>query len=564
MNKVKYLIINILLIVVLGLAQLQLSAQTCTVSGTVVDAFSKAPLFYTRISLVENDSSTNELYMSFTGADGKFSVEQVPAGDYVLKAVLVGYNVLSQPLHLSENETVKDLGEMLLLRQSQSLKEVSVVSDKPVYMMEGEKTLYNVAEDPSIQTGTAADALQNAPGVEVDIEGNITLRGVSSVEIWLNGKPSHLNEESLKEFIKQLPANTLERIEVITNPSARYSAKSDGGIINLVTTSNIKKNSFVSFGINGSSQPNVGPWLSYVWANEKWSLNFHIGAWYSLWRNKNSATALRLTQEMDTANFGWAHGNSNNHYLSVHFNFSGTYNIDSMNSISFWLGAYPNISKNSSAEHNWRMENVGPDMFDLYDYTTLSSSKSRSGGGYCGVWYEHDFNNKGHRIEANIGYGFHGSKHTSLFDRDYMIQDYLDKNRNGLSKWNSSSVDVGVDYTIPYHENGEFSVGSSFDFEWSKSLTQYDTLVHDMNQYVIDSLRLKNSKQQEGEFDIYATIEHKFGNFTLKGGLRFQSVFYELHYLNSPADDVVKGYWSLYPSLHLSYRTESMHNFKLR
>ena len=563
MVSVKYLIINILLIIVIGLTSSPLLAQTCDVQGAVVDGMTRTPLFYARISLMENDSSVNELHMSFTGSDGKFTVEKVPTGDYVLKANLVGYNTLSLPIHVDASETVKDLGELLMPRQGNSLKEVTVSSTKPVYLMEGEKTLYNVAEDPSIQTGTAADALQNAPGVEVDVEGNITLRGVSSVEIWLNGKPSHLNEESLKEFIKQLPANTLERIEVITNPSARYSAKSDGGIINLVTTSNIKKNSFVSFGINGSSQPNVGPWVSYVWANEKWSLNFHIGAWYSLWRNKNSATALRLTQEMDTANFGWAHGNSNNHHLSCHFNFSGSYNIDSMNSISFWLGAYPSFGKNSSATHNWRMENVGPNMFDLYDYTTLSSSKSRRGGGYYGVWYEHDFNNKGHKIEANIGGGFNVSKNTSLFDRDYLIQDYLDKNKNGLSKWNSYSFDAGLDYTIPYHENGEISVGSSFDFEWSKSLTQYDTLVHDLNQYVVDSLRLQNSMQREGEFDIYATIEHKFGNFTLKGGLRFQSVFYELHILNSPADDVVKGYWSLYPSLHLSYRTESMHNFKL-
>ena len=284
MNKFKYLIISLLLLVLWVVSSMSLSAQNCNVQGTVLDGVTKAPLFYTRISLMENDSSVNELYMSFTGADGKFTVENVPAGDYVLKANLVGYNTLSLPIHIEASETEKNLGEMLMPRQGKSLKEVTVASTKPVYLMEGEKTLYNVAEDPSIQTGTAADALQNAPGVEVDVEGNITLRGVSSVEIWLNGKPSHLNEESLKEFIKQLPANSLERIEVITNPSARYSAKSDGGIINIVTTSNIKKNSFVSFGIHGSSRPSVGPWVSYVWANEKWSLNLYAGMWYSPWR----------------------------------------------------------------------------------------------------------------------------------------------------------------------------------------------------------------------------------------------------------------------------------------
>lgn len=565
MNKFKYLIISLLLLILLVISSMSLSAQSCNVQGTVLDGVTKAPLFYTRISLMENDSSVDELYMSFTGADGKFTVEKVPAGDYVLKANLVGYTTLSLPIHIEASETEKDLGEMLMPRQGKSLKEVTVASSKPVYLMEGEKTLYNVAEDPSIQTGTAADALQNAPGVEVDVEGNITLRGVSSVEIWLNGKPSHLNEESLKEFIKQLPANSLERIEVITNPSARYSAKSDGGIINIVTTSNIKKNSFVSFGIQGSSRPSVGPWVSYVWANEKWSLNLYAGMWYSLWKNKSESTALRLTNEMDTANYGYANQNSKDHHMSFNLNFNGTYTIDSMNTLSFWLGAYPGFGKSASEAFNSRHERIFPQgFFERFDYTTLNNSRSTNAGAYMGVWYEHDFNEKGHKIEANIGGAFHYNDGTSFFDRDYTPQDYMDKKRDGLSKSVSYSFDAGLDYTIPYHENGEISVGVSGEFDNSTSLTRYDTLIRGTeSRYVTDSLRYYDANTREGDFDAYVTIEHRFGGFTIKGGLRSQYIHYDLNIHNSPADNVVKGYWSLYPSLHLSYRTKSMHNFKL-
>ena len=565
MNKVKYLTINIMAFILMVAAAMPLSAQTCNVQGTVIDGTTNAPLFYTRISLMENDSSVNELYMSFTEADGKFIVEKVPAGDYVLKANLVGYEMLSLPLHIDEGETVKDLGELRMPHQGKNLKEVTVSSSKPVYLMEGEKTLYNVAEDPSIQTGTAADALQNAPGVEVDIEGNITLRGVSSVEIWLNGKPSHLNEESLKEFIKQLPANSLERIEVITNPSARYSAKSDGGIINIVTTSNIKKNSFVSFGFHGSSRPSVGPWVSYVWANEKWSLNLYAGMWYSLWKNKSESTALRLTNEMDTANYGYANQNSKNHNMSFNLNFNGTYTIDSMNTLSFWIGAYPGFGKSTSEAFTSRHERIFPQgFFERFDYTTLNNSRSTNAGAYMGVWYEHDFNEKGHKIEANIGGSFHYNDGTSFFDRDYTPQDYLDKKRDGLSKSVSYGFDAGLDYTIPYHENGEISVGVSGEFDNSTSLTRYDTLVRGTESlYVTDSLRFYDANTREGDFDAYVTIEHRFGGFTIKGGLRSQYIHYDLNIHNSPADNVVKGYWSLYPSLHLSYRTKSMHNFKL-
>lgn len=429
--RFEYLKISILIAFFGWFGMLSLSAQNCSIQGTVMDGISQSPLFYARVSLMENDSSTNELYMSFTGADGKFAIEKVPAGDYVLKSNLVGYAVLSLPIHIDQSEMVKDLGVLHMSHEGKRLKEVTVSSDKPVYLMEGEKTLYNVSEDPSIQTGTAADALQNAPGVEVDVEGNITLRGVSSVEIWINGKPSHLNEESLKEFIKQLPANTLERIEVITNPSARYSANSDAGIINIVTASNIKKNSFVSFGVRGSTKPDVGPWVSYVWANEKLSINLYAGMWYSLWRSKNESTALRLVDApdggLDTANYGYATSQSNDNNMHFNLNFNGSYKIDSMNTLSFWMGSWPGFARGKSEQFNSRTELLPPTGPDQFDYTTLNDYKSVNAGVYYGLWYEHDFNTKGHKIEANAGGSFHFNRNNSYFDRKYKTQDYLDK-----------------------------------------------------------------------------------------------------------------------------------------
>ena len=107
--KTKLLVINILCFLVLALGG-SVMAQNCTLKGKIVDGATNSPLFYTRVSLMENDSSTNELYMSFTGADGQFAVEKVSAGDYVLKAVLVGYDFLSLPLHIEQGEAEKDLG----------------------------------------------------------------------------------------------------------------------------------------------------------------------------------------------------------------------------------------------------------------------------------------------------------------------------------------------------------------------------------------------------------------------------------------------------------------------
>ena len=535
--------------------------NTYTINGSIVDSLRSDKLFYVRVGVVTRDSTMRNIGITFTDAEGNFSLTDIPAGTYNLMAFLVGYSPLTIPIECEGIGSTIELGELRLTKQSNTLQEVSIKGEKPVFLVDGEKTMYNVSEDPSIQDGTAADALENAPGVEVDIEGNITLRGVSSVEIWLNDRPSHLTEENLKEFIQQLPANSLERIEVITNPSAKYSSKSDAGIINIVTTSEIKKNSFLSFGLRASSSPNVTPWVSYVWANQKLSLNFYLNGTYSMRKNTTENSYTQFNNEMDTATTYHGNGNSKNHNFSGGLNFHGSYVFDTLNTMSFWAGSYPSYRKSSSLNQEYRQEYlINPDIFE---YNTASESGGLNAGAYAGVDFEHKFNNQGHRIQADLSFNYNHSHSSSDFFRDYLVQNYLDKHRLDTSFSNRYSTSASLDYTIPYHKNGEISMGVSGDLSFNKNLNRYDTLVFDTDLFNLDSLRFKNVDDRNYNFDTYVTIQHKFGNFTLKGGLRTEYVYYDYQILNSPLDNVAKGYWSLYPSLHLSYRTKSMHNFKL-
>ena len=533
-----------------------------TVKGTFVDSLNRDKLFYVSVGLVTADSTMQEEGTAFTEADGSFTISGVRSGSYLLRASLVGYETLDIPVTVPAGKTTIDLGVMGLKRTSDVLEGISVVASKPVYMVDGEKTLYNVSEDPSVQTGTASDALQNAPGVEVDVEGNITLRGVSSVEIWINDKPSRLNAEGLKTFIQQLPANALERIEVITNPSARYSAKGTGGIINIITTSKIKKNSFVSFGLYGSSMPDVSPWLSYVWSNDKLSLNFYITTHYSYYKTNTIQMATRFNEQMDTSSVACASSLQRSHSLWGGLYFNGDYQFDSLNSISFWAGAYPSWGKSSGQSYTLRSEYLyNP---DVYFYETEDGRRSVSGGGYGGIYYEHLFPKEGHKISADLGGSMHYYKSRSFFIREFDTQSYLnrDKKMEGVSK--GGSAYGSVDYTYPYHKNGELSVGVSGSYSYWPFFDREDTLLAGtLATYQIDSLRLQDGVDRDYSFSAYTTLQHKFGNFTLKGGLRSEYDCYDYRILNSPADNVKKTYWSLYPSLHLSYRTKSMHNFNL-
>ena len=165
-----------------------------SISGTLVDGNTNESLAFVNVGLIR---AADTVYISGTASNEKgfFKIENIRNGEYILQITAIGYENYKNVLNITEDV---DLGIIKMNEGAVRLDEVVIIEKKPLFANEGEKTLYNVSEDPSIQTGTASDALQNAPGVEVDVEGNITLRGVSSVEIWINGKPSHLNEENLK------------------------------------------------------------------------------------------------------------------------------------------------------------------------------------------------------------------------------------------------------------------------------------------------------------------------------------------------------------------------------
>lgn len=448
-------------------------------------------------------------------------------------------------------------------KKTTELPEVGITAKKPVYMTDGEKTMYNVSEDPAVQSGTAADALQNAPGVEVDVEGNITLRGVSSVQIWLNNRPANMNAEALKILLQQMPASDIEKIEVITNPSARYSAQGAGGIINIVTVSDIRKNSFLSFGAKGSSAPEAIPFLSYVYANKKFTISTYLQYWYS--------TSLhdRLSESAIYDDSGRLSSTDSSHSIrrfredQTGLFLNASWTPDTTNTVYFYGGFYPQLTRyNSQDSTSWREYIYSPGDYSYYE-TVLQKSGILSG--YAGLWYEHKFNNKGHKLSTSAIYSGQGYRSKGDLHRDYLWSGLADRNWLQTNDYQYHRGSVSVDYTIPYHQNGEVETGVSGSYSYNKQLLTTDTLVAaDLGRYYVhDAVRSMNSRGQDGDFDAYVTVQHRFGGFTLKGGLRSELLSLNLDYPDSPADNVRKLYWGLFPSIHLSYRTKNMHNFKL-
>ena len=548
-----------------------LTAQNI-ITGTLADSLNNERLMFVNVGLLR---TADTVFVSGDASDDKgfFKLEHVPNGEYLLQITAIGYENYKRILEVNEDI---DLGIIKMNQGAMRLDEVVITEKKPLFANEGEKTLYNVSEDPSIQTGTASDALQNAPGVEVDVEGNITLRGVSSVEIWINGKPSHLNEENLKTYIQQLPANAIKTIEVITNPSARYASKSDGGIINLVLNSNVQKNQFVSFGLHGSSKPDVSPWVSYVYANEKVSFNLYLNGSYSYnTRSRNGYSYSFKDNDLDpsildttTTTRYDGQTNSNTYYGGVYMNL--TYNIDTMNNVTVYMSGWPNGHKSNLWEDYYRYDYRSSGI-EHNNYYTSTTSSGVFTSAYGGLEYQHLFNNEGHNLTISLSGGYMGGNNSSSSQKDYYFWDESTQAFNDSIirytgyktkyRYDDMYYDANIDYNLPYIKNGEIGLGMSFTHDPDSYYVIYDTLAN-KNEYVNDNLRTYDRLGFSNDFNAYMTIQHKFGNFVIKPGIRMEYSDVHCNIDGYMVDHESKQYLNWRPSIHMSYRTKSMHNFK--
>ena len=541
------------------------TGSTFKVVGSLIDSTKMEPLMYCNVAILEKEDSSF-VKGAATDINGYFEIREVPAGDYFLRISYIGYTTRYIPVKVDNNTAV---GVINMKPGAAALKTVKVTAARPLYAQDGEKMVYNVADDPSIQTGTTEDALQNAPGVEVDVEGNITLRGVSSVEIWVNDKPSKLTEENLKTYLQTLPANALDRIETITNPSAKYATDAEA-VINIITSAHVKSNKFVSFGLNGSNQPFVSPWVSYMWTKEKLSFNLFASGRYSYRDNESDSWSIQRRDGATQGTYDTIMRQSNidttgNRSYSGNIFMSLDYEIDSMTDLSFDGGGFYNYNRSfsfRSVEQNYWPLNLDSNIV----YTIGDTTTSPSYFTHIGADYTKKFDKWGHniRIGANARLNHNGSE--EYYNRLYTTYTDLNENRYLMTDNYSYGFDFDARYNRPYSKNGEMSYGLRISNQTTNNDYQRFYSADGGSTYtLVDTLRTYHFDGRESNINADVNWTHRWGGFTLSSGL---GVGYENFYYNYQTDMVfadidTKGNVSFRPSVHLSYRTEAMDNFKL-
>ena len=214
-----------------------------TITGTVVDAATESPIPSASVAVwAVEDADTTLATGAITDLDGRFRVEGVRSGRYYVVVSFVGYvTERREGVEVGPQNRVVDLGTIALGADVEQLEGIEVAAERQQVQIQIDRTVYSTADDPASAGGSATNVLETIPSVDVDVDGNVSLRGSGNVAILINGRPAPVGSEFIAAYLQSLPAGSIERVEVIPNPSARYEPEGMGGIINIVLKENVDR-----------------------------------------------------------------------------------------------------------------------------------------------------------------------------------------------------------------------------------------------------------------------------------------------------------------------------------
>ncbi|MGB0165552.1 MAG: TonB-dependent receptor domain-containing protein [Luteibaculum sp.] len=519
-----------------------LSAQEKTsISGRVVDEISGQPIPYATVAVKEL-SSDNILGGTTTLDDGSFKL-QLNSSNIRLEISFIGYKTKSIT-DISFNNGSAELGEINLESNAENLAEVQVTAEKSSVEFKLDKRVFNVGKDISSTGMSAMDVLGNVPSVNVDIEGQITLRGNSGVQILINGKPSVLADEG-GNALGTITADMIESIEVITNPSAKYQAEGTSGILNIILKKEEKK------GLNGSASVNTGIpdnhsfGISLNRRTENFNFFTQMGAGYrSIPRyneniNQNFAdSTLLLSEGTEFRNEQFYNITLGTDYYINDFNIitlSGNfaYEIEDQPSETDFE-FYQNQDELSS---KWRRTEETEADNPKYQYE---------------LQYERQFrNNEDHKLLfATLG-RFFGKEQSSNFTNQTLFGNEEYASQKTRTNFYQADYTFKVDYTNPLTDKITIETGALFEINDVGNDFEVANLQN--GNFVVDSNLTNNFEYDQQVLGVYGTGAYEGDRWGVKIGLRVEATDLKTR-LTTTNQRNKQVYENLFPSFHTSYK----------
>lgn len=545
-----------------GRPQLELADGTGAVLGRVADEQTEEAILLANV-LVYQGGTTDLITGTTTDERGLFVVKDLPYGDYDLEISYLGYASFKQTgIQINAEQRMGRLGQVLLGAGANNLDEIEVTAERAAVEFGLDRKVFNVEQDIASSGGTAEDLLRNIPSVTVDLDGNISLRGSSNIRILINGKPSALTGLDRQGFLQQLAAGTIESIEVLTNPSAKYDPEGMGGIINIITKQQNKQ------GFNIQTSINIGTNDKY---NGNVNLNYRVGKFniqtgYS-YNNDDRWFRGMLYRTTMTSDTTWVQDqdiNGDRNRLSHTFQGGVEYFVGSRSSISL-RGNYSDRSGGNTSNRD-NLFLGGNDEF-LYRSLRREIGSETSDSWELNLDYRQRFREKGRELTFSAQHSEQEEIEDENFFEDFFAEDgsifEMDRQLNPQPQGNDVWLFQG-DYTHPLGENATLETGSRVTLRG----VSIDNQLFDFDPAVDDFVFLETFSNlfsyQEDVYAAYGILKGSFAdNWEWQAGLRAEQTNTTAELIEPTKEAYPNDYFSLFPSAFLTYKLSDRSSVQL-
>lgn len=524
-----------------------------TIRGKIIDSKDQAPLDFVNVSLIPEKKDKPAAGVISDG-QGKFELPNVPKGKYTLKVSFVGYNTLEIPLFV--NEEALEMGMIKLSENSQALNEVEVVGQGSQMRFDIDKKVFTVDQNIAASGGSATEVLQNIPSVDVDNEGNIALRNSSNVEVWINGKPSGLTSENRAQILQQMPAESIENIEIMTNPSAKFSPEGTSGIINLVLKKNRKAGYFgsVSLGTTQASGAKPGTTAGFNFNYSSNKLDAYLNVGYRAMNFQGGGFNDRYSLA-GTDTLSLLHSNQlMKRSFSGLFTRAGLdYHMSENHTLSASLMAMDG-SRTGGSQINYLLTDIQTNNI-LRNYMRSTESPGYRKHLDIDLTYKWDMDKLGSNLIATVGFARHGfGGSNEYYQYDSLSQETSRIRQKGQGY--SPEIEYKIDYTKKFSENQKLEAGlqGSTDSRYSPGSAVNSLTNAELFSYYNDF------KYHEQIHAAYLTYGSKIDRFTLQAGLRTEYFWRQSDNSYKDVSGVIQtdvypeqAEWQFFPSLFLGY-----------
>lgn len=518
-----------------------------SIKGVVIDSATKKAIDFMTIALKKDKVVIKTMV---TKTNGSFSFDNMEPGKYMVTAIAIGYNVKNVAAEITSEKNTSDLGNIIVAAQTNNLKEVSVIGDRPIIKQEVDRISYDIQADPESKVLTALDMMRKVPLLSLDADDNIKLKGSGNYKILINGKPSNMVARSPKDVLRSMPASSIQKIEVITTPPSKYDSEGLAGIINIITSKKIDNGYNASLNLRGQGPvggPGLGGFLTLK--QQKFGVTAYGGTGFY-----SSPKTVTTNNRTTTGDNPTSLSNNGTREFDNNYRYGGaeiSYEIDTLNLITAELNPYGGYNKSTTSQESRMVDGNQSVAYDL-----LSENRYDWGGLDATLNYQLGFKSNKERL---LTFSYKYSNSNNPQENNLNFSNRVNFNETNYIQTNDSrsrEQTIQLDYVHPIKK---LSVegGLKGILRDNNSNFEYKNFDEATGNYLLDPSRTNKYDNNQDIIGAYNSYSINLKDWGFKLGARVEGTFVKADFI-STGSNVNTDYFNVIPTFSANRKFKNM------